>query len=147
MENHIDSTYVGYLLGIGKAFPVSMGTDPEHVVSTLLEGRCISKHPIASYTIEGVDKQGKRYSKRIREPMHDYIQSQKQRIDDYLAIHPEFFERDGLELSRAYLSLALGDTESALGSLLWVKENSAKVKWTKQASEIIELLRKEEPMR
>jgi len=144
-ENHIDSIYVGHLLNLGTAFPVALRTDPKQVVSRLFKGKCISEHPIASYSVEGVDGDGERYSRLIREPMREYISSQRQRINDYLAIHPEFFKRDILEMCRAYHSLALGDTESALSSLLWVKENSTKAEEREHASEIVELLREEEP--
>jgi len=134
------STYAGYVLGLGQGFNIILDSRPEYVVKTLWQQNYVKANPMAAIHRK-VMKDGKAHEIWQREPMPKYLEDQRLRIENYLAIHPDHARRDIMELAVAYQSLALGDKDTALHALKWVSKSGKTPKWKRQAIDLLTLLK------
>jgi hypothetical protein len=133
------STYAGYALGLGQGFDIKLDAKPEYIIKTLWKENYIQNNPLATIH-RSVPKDGKACIVLDSMPMRELLHTQRGKIEAFLALHPDFARREILELSKAYQSLALGDKNTAVGSLEWVVKSAPTKQWRTQAQAILELL-------
>ena len=140
LSNFPTSTYAGYAVGLGQGFHMILDSKPEYVAKTLWQQNYIQGHPKASIHQKVVEG-GKAREVWQTEPMPKYLEDQRSRIQNYLAIHPDHARRDIMELAVAYQSLALGDKDTAIRALERVSKIGKTPKWKRQAIDLLKLLK------